>query len=64
MLALELGKYRLEYRDFPEEVYQQFVQLDEMTKETKRIFKMRMEAMLAVIRQVEMTEADKEIKKH
>ncbi len=64
MLALELGKYRLEYGDFPEEVLQQFVDLEEMTEETKKIFKMGMEAMLAVIKQVEITEGDKEIKKH
>ncbi len=36
MLALELGKYRLEYGDFPEEVFQQFVEVEEMTEETKR----------------------------
>ena len=64
MLALELGKYRLEYGDFPVEVFQQFVELEEMTEETKKIFKMGMEAMLAVIRQVEIAEGDKEIKKH
>ena len=64
MLALELGKYRLEYGDFPEEVFQQFVELEEMTEETKKIFKMGMEAMLAVIRQVEIAEGNKEIKKH
>ncbi len=64
MLALELGKYRLEYGDFPEEVLQQFVDLEEMTEETKKIFKMGMEAMLAVIKQVEIAEGDKEIKKH
>ena len=64
MLALELGKYRLEYGDFPEEVFQQFIELEEMTEETKKIFKMGMEAMLAVIRQVEIAEGDKEIKKH
>lgn len=29
---------------------QQFVELEEMTEETKKIFKMGMEAMLAVIR--------------
>ncbi len=40
ILALELDKYRLEYGDFPEEVYQQFVELEEMTEETKKIFKM------------------------
>ena len=64
MLALELGKYRLEYGDFPEEVFQQFLELDEMTEETKKIFQMGMEAMLAVIRKVEIVEEDKEIKKH
>ncbi len=64
MLALELGKYRLEYGDFPEEVMQQFVELEEMTEKTKKIFKMEMEAMLAVIRQVEIAEGDQEIKKH
>ena len=32
VLALELGKYRLEYGDFPEDVYQQFVEVDEMTE--------------------------------
>ncbi len=33
-----------------------------MTEETKKIFKMGIEAMLAVIRQVEIAEGDKEIK--
>ena len=64
MLAWELDKYRLEYGDFPEEVFQQFAELEEMTAETKKIFKIGMEAMLAVIRQVEIAERDKEIKKH
>lgn len=64
MLALELGKSRLEDGDLPEEVFQQFVEIEEMTKETKKIFKMGMEAMLAVIQQVEIVESDKEIKKH
>jgi len=43
---------------------QQFVELEAMTEETKKIFKMDMEAMLAVIRQVEIVESNKEIKKH
>ena len=64
MLALELGKYRLEYGDFPEEVMQQFVELEEMTEETKKIFKMGMQAMLAVIRQVETVEDNAKIKRH
>ena len=64
ILALQLGKYRVEYGDLPEKVYQQFVEFEKITEETKKIFKMGMEAMLAVIKQVEMTEASKEIKKH
>ncbi len=64
MFILDLGKHRLEYRDFPEDVMQEFVELEEMTEETKKIFKMGMKAMLAMIRQVEIAEGDKEIKKH
>ena len=40
------------------------VDLEEMTEETKKIFKMGMEAMLAVIKQVEIVEGNKEVKKH
>ena len=64
ILALQLGKYRLEYGDFPEEVNLQFFELEKMTGETKKIFKMGMEAVLAVIVHVEIAEADKEFKKH
>ncbi len=64
MLALELGKYRLEYGDFPEEVFQQFVKLEEMTEETKKIFKMGSEVMLDGIQQMVIAEGDKGIKKH
>lgn len=64
ILALQLGKYRLEFGDFAEEVYQEFIELEEMTEETKEIFKMGMEVMLSVIKQVETADENKEIKKH
>ena len=64
ILALQLGKYRLEFGDFAEEVYQEFIELEEMTEETKEIFKMGMEVMLSVIKQVETANESKEIKKH
>jgi len=44
-------------------VYQEFLELEEMTEETKKIFKMGMEVMLSVIKQVETVEENKEIKK-
>ena len=64
ILALQLGKYRLEFGDFAEEVYQEFIELEVMTEETKEIFKMGMEVMLSVIKQVEAADENKEIKKH
>ena len=64
ILALQLGKYRLEFGDFAEEVYQEFIESEEMTEETKEIFKMGMEVMLSVIKQVETADENKEIKKH
>ncbi len=39
MFILDLGKHRLEYRDFPEDVMQEFAELEEMTEGTKKIFK-------------------------
>ena len=64
ILALQLGKYRQEYGDFAEEVYQEFLELEEMTEETKEIFRMGMEVMLSVIKQVEVADGNKEIQKH
>ena len=64
ILALQLGKYRLEFGDFAEEVYQEFIELEEMTEEAKEIFKMGMEVMLSVIKQVETADENKDIKKH
>ena len=64
ILALQLGKYRLEYGDVAEEVYQEFLELEEMTEETKEIFRMGMEVMLSVIKQVEVADGNKEIQKH
>ncbi len=55
---------RLESSDFSKEVFQQSLELEKVTEETKKYFKMGMEAMLAVIRQVEIAEADKKIKKY
>ena len=64
ILALQLGKYRLEFGDFAEEVYQEFIELEEMTEENKEIFMMGMEVMLSVIGQVENAEGNKEMQKH
>lgn len=64
ILALQVGKYRLEFGDFAEEVYQEFLELEEMTEEAKEIFKMGMEVMLSVIKQVETVDEGKAIKKH
>ena len=64
ILALKLGKYRMEYGDFAEEVYQEFLELEEMIDEAKEIFRMGMEVMLSVIKQVEIADGNKEIKKH
>ena len=64
ILALQVGKYRLEFGDFAEEVYQEFLDLEEMTEDAKEIFQMGMEVMLSVIKQVEIADDLKEFKKH
>lgn len=64
IIALELGSYRVKFGDSELESFDQYVGVDELDEKGQDIFKARMEALLAVIQQVEMTEADKEIKKH
>ncbi|MGI9227207.1 MAG: hypothetical protein ACR2PU_00290 [Gammaproteobacteria bacterium] len=61
ILALQLGKCRPGFGDFAEEVYQKFLELEEMTEEAKENFKMGMEVMLSVIKQVETVDESKEI---
>ena len=52
------------YKQNIHESFDKYVSVDELDDEGQEIFKSGMEALLAVIRQVEMTDASKEIKKH
>ena len=64
IIALELGSYRVKFGDSELKSFDKFVSVDELDDEGQEIFKSGMEALLAVIKQVEMTEADKKIHKH
>ena len=64
IIALELGSYRVKFGDSELESFDKYASVDELDDEGKEIFKSGMEALLAVIKQVEMTEADNKIKKH
>jgi len=46
------------------ESLEDYIAVDQLDEKGQEIFKAGMEALLAVIRQVEMTDADKEIQKH
>ncbi len=64
IIALELGSYRVKFGDSELESFDKYVSVDQLDDEGQEIFKSGMEALLAVIRQVEIVEAGKEIKKH
>ena len=64
IIALELGSYRVKFGDSELESFDKYASVDELDDEGQEIFKSGMEALLAVIKQVEMTEADNKIKKH
>ena len=64
IIALELGSYRVKFGDSELESFDKYVSVDQLDDEGQEIFKSGMEALLAVIRQVELTDANKEIKKH
>ena len=59
MLALELGSYRKAHGDTELENAEQFVQVTEMNEDMKVIFVKGMEALLSVVRQIEMSGAEK-----
>ena len=64
IIALELGSYRIKFGDSGMESLEDYIIIDQLDKKGQEIFKAGMEALLAVIKQVEMTEESKEIKKH
>ena len=64
IIALELGSYRVKFGDEEIESLEGYITVDSLDEKGQEIFKAGMEALLAVIRQVELTEAEKEIKKH
>ena len=59
MMALEVGSYRKMFGDSELERAEQFINATEMNDEMKEIFVNGMEALLAVVRQIEMSEAEK-----
>ena len=64
VIALELGSYIVKYGDSGMESLEDYITVDQLDEKGQEIFKAGMEALLAVIKQVEMTKENKEIKKH
>ncbi len=59
MLALQVGSYRKAHGDHELEKLEQFVSIDTLDEEAKEIFVLGMEALLAVVRTIEMSGAEK-----
>lgn len=59
MMALEVGNYRKMFGDSELEKSEQFINATEMNDEMKEIFVNGMEALLAVVRQIEMSGSEK-----
>ncbi|MDH3609626.1 MAG: hypothetical protein OEQ24_10350 [Gammaproteobacteria bacterium] len=59
MLALQIGSYRKVHGDHELERLEGFISVDELDEEAKEIFVLGMEALLAVVRQIEMSGAEK-----
>ena len=59
MLALEIGSYRKQYGDAELEKAEQFVDATDMTDDMKEIFVKGMEALLAVVREIEVSGAER-----
>jgi len=64
IIALELGSYRVKFGDSGMESLEDYITVDQLDEKGQEIFKAGMEALLAVIKQVETVEENKEIKKH
>jgi len=64
IIALELGSYLVKFGDRGMESLEDYITVDQLDEKGQEIFKAGMEALLAVIKQVEITEEGKEIKKH
>ena len=58
MLALQVGNYRKVFGDQELEKLQTIIDVTELDDEAKEIFVLGMEALLAVVRQVEKTGAE------
>jgi len=59
MLALQVGSYRKAHGDHELEMLEAFISVDSLDEEAKEIFVLGMESLLAVVRQVEMSGAEK-----
>ena len=55
IIALELGSYRVKFGDGGMESLEDYITVDQLDEKGQEIFKAGMEALLAVIRQVEVT---------
>jgi len=64
IIAVELGSYIVKYGDSGMESLEDYITVDQLDEKGQEIFNAGMEALLAVIKQVEITEEHKEIKKH
>ena len=59
MLALQVGSYRKVHGDHELEKLEAFINVTELDDEAKEIFVLGMEALLAVVRQIEMSGAER-----
>ena len=59
MLALEVGSYRKLYGDTELEKAEQFVGATNLSEDMKVIFVKGMEALLAIVREIEVSGAEK-----
>jgi len=59
MLALQVGSYRKAHGDHELSKLEAFVNIDQLDDEAKEIFVLGMEALLAVVRQVDMSGAER-----
>lgn len=59
MLSLQVGSYRKVHGDHELEKLEAFISVDQLDTEAKEIFVLGMEALLAVVRQIEMSGAER-----
>ena len=59
MMALQVGAYRLKYGDGELEAFEEFINVDSLSKHGQDIFVKGMESLLSVVRQIEIVDTSK-----